>query len=668
MAKTNKPTPGKLSKTATAPLPATSPAYESVPAFFQNARIQALLIFALAFGLYANTLGHGFTLDDGIVITDNMFTKEGVKGIPGLLSKDTFFGFFKVEGKDQLVSGGRYRPLTPILFALVYQIVGNKPFLFHLLTVLLFAGTCVLLYHTLRLMLRPRGEHYATLVAFLAAVLFAAHPIHTEVVANIKGCDEIVTLLCSLGALYATLRAWDSGQAKWGLIAGISFFLACLSKENAVTYLAVIPLALWCFRDTAGKEGAAGIVGQTWPLGVAFLAFFAIRASVLGFKFGGAPMELMNNPYLKIVGDRWVSFDFSEKMASISATMTKYISLLFVPHPLTHDYYPKVIDAMSFSDPKALFGLLAVLGLAAYALLGIKRRDPVRFGILYYLLTLSIVSNVVFPIGTHMGERFAFMPSVGFCLILSELLLRLSKRGKQLPLTLAATAVIGCLYAGKTLLRNPVWESNERLFLTDVAVSGNSAKIRNACGGALFDKASKETDAEAKKRYYLEAIGHLTKGLELYPNYSDAYVTRAGANFYTQNYEAAIADYRQAIRLAPDKPEYKQYLAVSLRDGGKAAGEKRGDLPTSLRYLNESWTLNNQDAETARLLGVANGISGNNAEAVRWFEEALRLSPDNPSVMFDLGISYNNAGNPEKGNALRQKALELNPKLLEERK
>lgn len=668
MAKTNKPTPGKQNKTAAAALPATGPAYESVPTFFQNVYLQAWLIFALAFGLYANTLGHGFTLDDGIVITDNMFTKQGIEGIPGLLSKDTFFGFFKVEGKDQLVSGGRYRPLTPVLFAFVYQIVGNKPFLFHLLTVLLFAGTCVLLYHTLRLMLRPRREHYATLAAFLATVLFAAHPVHTEVVANIKGCDEIVTLLCSLGALYATLRAWDSSQGKWGIIAGLSFFLACLSKENAVTYLAVIPLALWFFRDTAEKGGTSSIVGQTWPLGVAFLAFFAIRASVLGFKFGGAPMELMNNPYLKIVGDRWVSFDFSEKMASISATMTKYISLLFVPHPLTHDYYPKVIDSMSFADPKALFGLLAVLGLAAYALLGIKRRDPVRFGILYYLITLSIVSNVVFPIGTHMGERFAFMPSVGFCLILAELLLRLSKRGKQLTLTLAATAVIGVLYAGKTILRNPVWESNERLFLTDVAVSGNSAKIRNACGGALFDKASKETDAEAKKRYYLEAIGHLTKGLELYPNYSDAYVTRAGANFYTQNYEAAIADYRQAIRLAPDKPEYKQYLAVSLRDGGKMAGEKRGDLPTSLRYLNESWTLNNQDAETARLLGVANGISGNNAEAVRWFEEALRLSPDNPSIMFDLGISYNNAGNPEKGNALRQKALELNPKLLEERK
>ena len=166
MAKTNKPTPGKQNKTAAAALPATGPAYESVPTFFQNVYLQAWLIFALAFGLYANTLGHGFTLDDGIVITDNMFTKQGIEGIPGLLSKDTFFGFFKVEGKDQLVSGGRYRPLTPVLFAFVYQIVGNKPFLFHLLTVLLFAGTCVLLYHTLRLMLRPRGEHYATLAAF----------------------------------------------------------------------------------------------------------------------------------------------------------------------------------------------------------------------------------------------------------------------------------------------------------------------------------------------------------------------------------------------------------------------------------------------------------------------------------------------------------------------
>lgn len=671
MASSRKPGSDKKAKTASVSAAAGASfqtAFESIPDFFRNTRLPAALIFVLAFGLYVNTLSHGFVLDDGIVITDNMFTKQGIKGIPGLLSKDTFFGFFKVEGKDQLVSGGRYRPLTPVLFAVVYQIAGDKPFLFHLLTVTLFALTCVVLYYTLRLVFHTRGASYAGLLAFVTAVLFAAHPIHTEVVANVKGCDEIVTLLFSLGALYAVFKAWDTQKNGWGIGAAVLFLLACLSKENAVTFLGVIPLALWFFRTEPGKNNQiSAIMGKTLPVFAAFIVFFAIRSTVLGWKFGGAPMELMNNPYLKIVGERWVSYTFPEKLAAICATLTKYVSLLVFPHPLTHDYYPRVINAMSFSNPMSLIGLLGYVAMGIYAIRGIARRDNVRFGILYYLLTLSIVSNLVFPIGTHMGERFAFMPSVGFCLIVATGLLYLSQQGRQLNVSLGLTALLVLLYAGKTLTRNPVWESNERLFLTDVAVSGNSAKIRNACGGALFDKAGREKDEALKNRYYQESIVHLTKGLELYPNYSDAYITRAGAYYYTKQYEASISDYRQAVRLAPEKQEVKTFLAVALRDGGKYQGEQKNDLPTALRYLQESWTLYDKDAETARLLGVANGVGGNNAEAIRWFTEALKLAPDNPAILFDLGTSYLNAGDRTKGAEYRQRALDINPKFMEER-
>jgi protein O-mannosyl-transferase len=230
-------------KAATAPsVPKVEQTTVQLPAFLTNRLTSSILIFVLAFVLYANTLTHGFVLDDSIVITDNMFTTQGASGIPGILSKDTFFGFFKVEGKEALVSGGRYRPMTLVLFALVYEIFEANPFVFHLLTVLLFGLTCVLLYHTLLLLLKDRGSDYATLVALLATLLFTAHPIHTEVVANIKGCDEIVTLLASLGALYLTVRAVDTGRSSYGILAAIVFFMACLSKENAATFVAVVPL------------------------------------------------------------------------------------------------------------------------------------------------------------------------------------------------------------------------------------------------------------------------------------------------------------------------------------------------------------------------------------------------------------------------------------------
>jgi tetratricopeptide (TPR) repeat protein len=648
--------------------------FGELPPFFSNIRLQSAVIFAVAFLLYANTLTHNFTLDDGIVITDNMFTKEGIKGIPGLLSKDTFFGFFKVEGKDQLVSGGRYRPLTPVLFAVLYQIFGNAPWAFHLLTILLFALTCVVLYRTLLLLLAPRGDSYAALFSFVTAMLFAAHPIHTEVVANVKGCDEIVTLLGSLGALYFAVKASDTGAMKWTVAAGITFFLACLSKENAVTFVVIVPLALWWFRSKAQSTTATSDEMPAAPrwsgaiaITIAFLVFFVLRGTILGWRFGAAPMELMNNPYLKISGDHWVPFTFTEKMAAIFYTLWKYVQLLFVPHPLTHDYYPKQIDVMSFSNPMALLSLVGYIGLFLYAVLGRNQRDTVRFGILFYLLTLSIVSNIVFPIGTHMGERFAFMPSVGFCMIIATGIVYLSQKGTKLKMALGVLGVVALLYGLKTVTRNPVWASNDNLFLTDVKVSGNSAKIRNACGGTLFDMAGRETDESKKASLYRECITHLNKAVELYPNYSDAFVTRAGAQFFLKQFDGAIADYRAAIRLAPEKPEYKTYLAVALRDGGKYYGEQKNDLVNALRYLTEAWQVSDKDPETARLLGVANGIQGKGGEALNWFAKAVELAPDNPSYMYDLGTAYYNMGDQAKGTELHEKALKINPKLLEER-
>ncbi len=643
-----------------------SPVIESTfrtPDFIKNVPLQSLLIFVFAFLLYANTLTHGFVLDDAIVITDNMFTQQGVNGIGGILSKDTFFGFFKVEGKEALVSGGRYRPMTLVIFAMIYQVAGASPFIFHLLTVLLFAATCVLLYRVL-LLLFGAGNDQSVLLAWVSALLFAAHPIHTEVVANIKGCDEIVTLLGSLGTLYLTVKAFDSGERKWNLLAGIVFFLTCLSKENAAAFVVVIPLALWFFREP-GKNDKPSALKASLPVIVAFLAFFIVRGTILHWRFGGAPMELMNNPFLKIEGTQWVPFSPAEKLATIFYTLWRYIQLLFVPSVLTHDYYPRQIGLITFSNPVAILGLLFHAGLLWYAIRGTRTRDPLAFGIWAYLLPLGIVSNFVFPIGTNMGERFVFMPSAGFCLTAALLITRAS-RGKNVVLY-GITGIAVVLFSLKTVTRNPAWASNETLFFSDAETSKNSAKLQNACGGILFDKATRENDPEIQKGLCKKALVHLDRAVNIYPNYKDAYISRAGCYYVLKNYENAIADYKTALRFAADDAKLKTYLAMSLREGGKYQGEQKRDLTKALEYLNESWQVNQQDPETARLLGVANGIKGNREDALKWFTKAVELAPDSPSYIFDLGQAYSAIGNDAKGQELRRKALELDPKLLENR-
>ncbi len=683
MSKSRKPTPtvanprsnrpsgsAKTAATSTSPRTNASPATWSLPDFFTDLRLQSWLIFGFAFLLYANTLMHGFVLDDSIVITDNMFTKQGVQGIPGIFSKDTFYGFFKVEGKDALVSGGRYRPMTLALFAIVYQIFGGEsPFVYHLLTVLLFALTCVVLYHVLLRLFANQGTTTATLLAWMATLLFTAHPIHTEVVNNIKGCDEIVTLLGCLTALWCTFKAIDTGRSVWKLGAGISFFLACLSKENAAAFVLLIPLALW-FSEARGSSAETSkkpsVVAASWPIWAAFAVFFVLRGSILHWKFGADAEDLMNNPFLKFEGGKWVPFQSAEKLASIFYTLGKYILLLFVPHPLTHDYYPRVIGMVRFANPMVLFSLAAYGYLAYQAVLGLRDRNPAQLGVWMYLLPLGIVSNILFPIGTNMGERFAFMPSVGFCIAVAALLSRWTNAGNLKTMLYVLGAVLA-LFSLKTVVRNTAWSSNENLFFTDVGTSDNSAKIHNACGGILFDRANQEKDPEKRLDLCRQSVVHLTKALEIYPNYKDAFISRGGANYYLKNYDAAIDDYRQAVLYGPDDPRWKTYLAMSLRDGGQYYGEQKHDLATAQRYLAESWQLNEQDAQTARLLGVANGVQAKHPEAIAWFRKAVELDPKNASFLFDLGTAYYASGDAANGALYRQQAATLDPTMLEKK-
>jgi Flp pilus assembly protein TadD len=553
---------------------------------------------------------------------------------------------------------------------LIYQI-STGPFIFHLFTVLLFAFTCVVLYRTLLLLLAPEGQpatatawsNASPMVAWFSSLLFAVHPIHTEVVANIKGCDEILTLLGCLGALYFTLKFWDTRQSKWAIAAGLSFLIACLSKENAAAYAILIPLALLFFRPNQEKN--TSIWKASFPVLGAFVLFFLLRGTILQWRFGGEPMELMNNPFLKLEGNQWVKFLPAERLATIFYTLWKYVQLLFVPHPLTHDYYPRQIGIKSFGDPQVLLSLALYGSMAYLAVRGIPKKDPVAFAIFLYLLPLGIVSNLVFPIGTNMGERFAFMPSVGFCFLMGLVLYQGFKRSQNL--TLACFGLVAVLFSLKTILRNPAWESNEKLFMTDATVSINSAKLQNACGGVLFDRATKEKDLEKQRVLCMQALPHLDQAIKIYPNYKDAYISRGGAHFVLKEFPDAIADYKRAIQLAPDEAKLKTYLALALRDGGRYYGETKSDIANAFKCFEESWQINPKDPETARLMGVANGIQGNHTKAIEWFTKGVEVAPNDAGYIWDLGLAYAASGNQAKWDELRQKALSIDPTIAERR-
>jgi tetratricopeptide (TPR) repeat protein len=668
--------------------------------FLDNTRTISFLLFGLAFILYANTLTHGFVLDDQILIVQNNFTQKGISGLPGIFGKDTFFGFLNMEGKETMVAGGRYRPLSVAMFACIHQFFGPNPFIYHLITVLLYGLTSVVLYRTLLRLLQTKGQAIASRIAFIATILFTVHPVHTEVVANIKGCDEILCLLGSLGALWCTLLAFDTGRSKWAWMAAGAFFLACLSKENAVTYMGVIPLALWFFRPAPSGR----ILQLSMPLAAVFILFFLIRGTILHWSFGADVHEWMNDPFLKPEAGQLVACSFAEKLATIIYTLGRYLALLVIPHPLTHDYYPKHIELTGFGQPLVLFSLAVYLALIWYTISGIGKKDPIRFGVLYFMMTMSIVSNLVFPIGTFMGERFLFMPSIGFCLAAAVLLT--DWWGKTETILVPGTlGVIALIFSVKTFLRNPAWASNEKLFETDLAVSFNSAKLQNNYALVLMNKANQEKNPEKQRALCEQAIEHYKKATGIYPTYRDAFIGLGQCYFLLKNHDLAIAVYKEALKAGEDF-QVRNSLGITLLDqaslekdpikqqalceqamaqaevmlqstpGSTEALAIRGgayfllkNFDAAINDYRQAYKQDSRNIQLKTLLSASfrerakvQGEQNRDPEgAIPYLTESWKVNPSEPETARLLGVAYGILGRYDESVGWFKKAIELLP-------
>jgi len=379
----------------------------------------------------------------------------------------------------------------------------------------------------------------------------------------------------------------------------------------------------------------------------------------------------MNNPYLKVEGGQWVHFTGGEKLATIFHTLGKYIQLLIFPHPLTHDYYPRHIAVMNWGDWKPILSLLIHLALLVYGLLGLKNKNKMSFGILFYFGTLFIVSNILFPVGTNMSERFVFMPSIGFCFVIALLLYRLHKKinlekrfaFSQLTPMFISVGIVALLFGIKTISRNQVWVDNFTLFTTDINVSKNSAKLQNAVGGETLRVWSKKPDSPQRTLKLKEATEHLQTALTFHPTYKNSLLQLGNAYNYLKDYEKSIEYYNRVLAVAPNDKNAYNNLGITYRDAGRYYGEEKGDLNKAVSYLEKSIQINPNEYETLRLLGVAYGVSGQNEKAIDFFTKALAQRPDNPDAMWNLANSYFYGGNEAKANELRQRAIAIDPEV-----
>ncbi|MCS6906237.1 MAG: glycosyltransferase family 39 protein, partial [Bacteroidia bacterium] len=169
------------------------------------------------------------------------YTQKGFAGIPDILTKDSFHG----RHGDRSYYSRYYRPLSLVTFAIEHGLWGDIPAISHIINMLLYEVTCIILWLILKNYFFP----YSSDLPLFITLLFAVHPIHTEVVANIKGRDEILSLLFAMAALFCSFIYIQKRNFFNLVLVIITFFLALLSKENAVTFVGIIPVALYFFSN-----------------------------------------------------------------------------------------------------------------------------------------------------------------------------------------------------------------------------------------------------------------------------------------------------------------------------------------------------------------------------------------------------------------------------------
>jgi len=393
-----------------------------------------------------------------------------------------------------------YRPVAQTVWALLWAAGGGAhPALFHAVALGFGLAVVLLLYRFLLTVGTPPRA------AFLAAALFALLPIHTDASTSVTGSAELMAAALALGALLLYYR-------KQPVPALALFALAVFSKESAAAF-AALPLV---FRRAPVRSRDNWLAG----IGTAIIVLGALAAHQALSRSSQIP-PIDNPAALVDAGRRWLTALWVQCL---------YLFKTAVPVTLSADYsYKQIPLVMGLEDWRAWAGLT----LAGTGLFLVWRRPEFRPAVLAYAVLFSPTSNILFAIGTIMGERLMYAPSIGIALLAGILLAR-SRYWK--PALLAVALVFGA----RTAIRNLDWIDGERFYTKLLQTSPASAKSHYSIG---VERSSKGDDEGA--------IADYDRAIAIFPAYAEAYRNRGNALARLGRREEAMASYRQCLRFDP---------------------------------------------------------------------------------------------------------------------
>ena len=657
------------------------------------------ILLAITLAVYANSLGLGIARDGHSMVEQDLRIREARIANVNQILRTHYWWPMPI---DRL-----YRPITTLSFLFNYAVLDDaaRPAGYHLLNVLLHALNVILVFELAGLVFR------ALLPALMAASIWAVHPLHTEVVANVAGRADLLAGIGVLGGmvLYARTTSTTGGRRVIA-IAGLFVVSAfgVFAKENAAVLVGL--MLLWDL--SFGMKNRADLLRRAPFYAAAVLPLFLFLAARHPALSG------LSSPIPPVLENPLIDAGFWQARLTALKVVAHYLWLLIFPISLSSDRSYNQIPVAA--DMLTLLAAALVIALCAAAIAMYRRDRTIFWCAGFFGIALLPTSNLIIRIGSIMAERFLYIPTVGFAVALAAFAFRF--KPERSVVAILGLAVL--LYSVRTYARNPAWNNDLALTASDVQAAPNSVRVRSLYSESLYirdprthlDDAIREQEAAwnlmsplplskilvvaptqlgmyyglkgdmagglstpAGRSYYERALTILQKALEAselqqklfdeaqgpHPDrpryriqYSPAYFYLGQAYLRLGRHEEGLAYYRQGIAREPENPAGYDTLIQALLE--------RGDVDGAAIAVQEKALVLGLRPETLAALRNIYGKLPDGACAISRTggidmldTNCSRVARDRCKALSDLGPIFEAARNPAKAAGWR-KAFEQN--------
>ena len=586
------------------------------------------LIAFLILVIYGRTVNYDFAVDDKIVISENKNVQSGFQSIPSIFKNTTFHGFVKGDADKT------YRPVTLSSYAIEIGIFGLNPGIHHAFNVIYYLLLCILIYYLLSRYMFPAWNKYFPI---LIALLFALHPIHTEVVSNIKSRDEILCFMFFLTSLLLLFKYLSQKKFYFYLLSLLSYCFSLFSKETSVTFILLFPLFLFMFSNKKIKE----IIIYCLPYLIPLIIFLLARYFVV--KDIHQKLTYINNGILAFHG-------YLERYGLVFYILLLYIKLLIIPYPLIWDYSYGHFNPNNTILIMGAISFFIQLYLLVYGILKIRQKKILAFAVLFYFVTISLVSNVFIYIASTMGERFLFIPSFAFCIAFVYLLSRIFKINLQKLKNPLKPAFLGLfigllvIYSLLSIARTNDWKNDYSLTLSNYGQT-HSYRARLSYIEVLYKKSAQTTNNRDLFASILKELNGLIKD---YPKDPEVWYLNGLVNNSLNNKKIAIASYKKVLLF---NPRYLNALnnlgSIYQTSGIKFLNEHQQEkgmeaLHKAIEYYNRALQIQPDYYLAVENLAKIYHLEGQYNKALIYYKKALKLQPNNQNLRNNYNLLLNN--------------------------